>query len=56
MELVFNKVTNIVKAESIIDVIVFWNLALNEQQNRTPTVLRNAINQRFNTNKSKVKS
>ena len=36
--------------------IVSLKLAANEQLSRTPAVLGNAIDQRFNTNNSKIKS
>ena len=36
---------NLKKMDSIVDVFVSWKLAANEQMNRTPTVLRNAIKQ-----------
>ena len=35
---------------------VSWKLAANEQLNRIPAVLRNVIDQRFNANRSKLKS
>ena len=45
----------LLKTNSIIDIIVSQKLAANEQLNRTPAVLRNAIGQRFNTNSNKIK-
>ena len=38
------------------DIIVSLKLAANEQLSRTPAVLGNVIDQRFNTNNSKIKS
>ena len=45
----------LLKTDSIIDVIFSWKLAANEELNRTLAVLRNVIEQRFNTNSSKEK-
>ena len=46
----------LLKTDSIIDIMVSWKLAANEQLERTPAVLRNAVDQRFDTKSSKRKS
>ena len=40
--------------DSIIDAVVSWKLDAKEELNRTLAVLRNAVEQIFNTNSSKI--
>ena len=45
----------LLKTDSIIGITVSWKLDANEELNRTWAVLRNAIDQKFNTNSSKIR-
>ena len=56
MEPVLAMKQTLLKTDSVIDIMVSWKLAANEQLERTPAVLRNAIDQRFDTKSSKRKS
>ena len=56
MEPVLAMKQTLLKTDANIDIMVSWKLAANEQLERTPAVLRNAIDQRFDTKSSKRKS